>query len=288
MKIQNTLLIAALICPLWWGCGGDGNQNDIEDEEVTEEETAIAPASELPENELADFKFHTFIANIPSPLETFELLKKAGVSYNDGVGNPVENRKNYTSSTSIALNYGIYMADLGYFSLNEQSQQSIKYYAASRSMAQELGFAEALDQVVSTRFQDNMNNEDSTKVIIDDAYIAMEEYLKSNEQLLTAGYIAVGGWLESQHIAVNLIDDETILKNNPVIAEKVFEQRLHIANPIIFLKEYESEQEVVDLISSLETIQAAYNELESGENVNAGSLKKIADAISAMRTGIVS
>lgn len=237
-------------------------------------------------DELADFKFHTFIANIPSPLQTFHTLKKAGVDFHVNLANPVENRGKYTASSSIALNYGIYMADLGYFTVYEQQQQSIRYFAASRELAQKLGFANILDKVASKRFETNTGNTDSAMVIIDDAFVAMEEYLATNEQLKTMGLISAGSWLESQHITVNMLLHSEKLADSPELANQVYEQKLHLVNLLKFLSEYKDEKEFANVIEGFNRILVVYNTLAGTDSVNTENLQQILDALEDMRRGL--
>ncbi|HEX2395717.1 MAG TPA: hypothetical protein VHI78_10240, partial [Bacteroidales bacterium] len=49
--------------------------------------------------------------SLPSPLETAMLLKSAGVSYNEGILNGLDNVDKYSTNRSKALNLGIYTTD---------------------------------------------------------------------------------------------------------------------------------------------------------------------------------
>ena len=63
-------------------CGGEDKASqtvDYSDVEVTEES---AENSAQPINEMADFKFHTMIANLPSPLQTFQIIADVDINNN--------------------------------------------------------------------------------------------------------------------------------------------------------------------------------------------------------------
>ncbi|PCH95058.1 MAG: hypothetical protein COB85_04935 [Bacteroidetes bacterium] len=286
MKTNRYIALACATCLLIACTTEQANEMEIENNDAVTTEDILEEVKEGITDDLADFKFHTFIANIPSPLKTFHVLKKAGVNFHESLTNPVEKRGNYTGSATIALNYGIYMADMGYFTLYEQQQQSIRYFAASRELAQELGFVDVLDRVASKRFETNMGNSDSTMVIIDDAFVAMEEYLKTNEQLKTMGLISAGSWLESQHIAVSMLINSELITDNLELANQVYEQKLHLANLLNFLEEYASESGFAEVIEGLNQILITYNSLESSDSVNKESLQNILDALAVMRTKI--
>jgi hypothetical protein len=76
--------------------------------------------------------------SLPSPLETAMLLKSAGVAYNEGVLNDLENVEKYSTKKSKALNLGIYTTDLSFACLFDQAQTSLKYMDATKQLATEM------------------------------------------------------------------------------------------------------------------------------------------------------
>ena len=64
-------------------CGGEDKASqtvDYSDLEVTEE-SSENNAQAI--NEMADFKFHTMIANLPSPLQTFQIIADVDINLNN-------------------------------------------------------------------------------------------------------------------------------------------------------------------------------------------------------------
>ena len=55
--------------------------------------------------------------NVPSPLEITSMLKKAGASYNSEYLNSFKKVSEYTTMEEMALNLGVYGADLSYYRL---------------------------------------------------------------------------------------------------------------------------------------------------------------------------
>jgi len=276
-KYLLVLSISLLLSVL--GCGGP----DVQVEEVM-------PIEEMPlehASEVIDFKFHTLIANIPSPLATYELLRESGAPYLNTLSNPLENRAKYLVEASKAMNFGVYMADFGYALLNVDNQKALKYYAVSRTLAEDLGFGAVLDQVVNERLIDNVGNTDSAKVLINDAYKALDKYLRSNDQQKTAGYIITGGWMQTQHIVLVMIDDAEAGRVMEHLKEDVYKQQLHIGNLITFLIEYQDDTDVASLIEQLVLVKGAYDQLVDSVDVEGEKIKNLKSTISAMRNQII-
>ena len=262
------------------GCGGP-------EVEVSEEDIiAIEAITADPVSDMADFKFHTLVANIPSPLVTYDLLRRTGTPYYKELSNPLENRSKYQLESSRALNFGVYMADFGYALLNNDNQKALKYYAAAHDLAKGLGFGPVLDEVVNERLIANVGNSDSAKVIINDAYEALDKYLRSNDQLKTAGYIITGGWMQTQHIVLAMIEESESGEVLTHLQGEVYKQQLHIGNLITFLIEYQNDADVASLIEHLAKVKGAYDQLVDAMDVDGAKMKNLQSVITEMRTSI--
>ena len=179
MRYSLFIIPLALVITAILSCG---DRVDVLHEDLPEEVVKIPE----PKTEEADFKFHTLVANIPSPMVTYEVMKESGAAYIKYLSNSLDNRTRYNIESSKAMNFGVYMADFGYALLNDDNQKSLKYYAVAHDIAKELGFGGILDEVVNERLIANVGNIDSSKVILNDAYKALDRYLKTNDQLKTS------------------------------------------------------------------------------------------------------
>ena len=220
-------------------------------------------------------------------MQAYDMLHNSGAPYNLDLCNSIEKRENYLTNPSVATNFGVYMADLGYISCNGDNQKIITTYAVVRAFAEKLGFSAILDGVVKDRLQENVGNKDSSMVILDEAYIAMDEYLKSNDQLLNAGFIVAGSWVESQHIALAMLKDPQVYENNEPLRKEIQQQRLHIANLIKFLQEFKEDADVANLLGGFIAVQSAYNHLVDVEDVTLESISRLEGAIALIRHSIV-
>jgi len=168
----------------------DGDQA-VEEAEPIEEENKVKKSGKV---------FYT----IPSPLELTSIIKKAGAAYDNTLCNSVDNLSNYHTQTSMALNLGIYGADLSYSSIFEQTQETMHYFAACKRLADDLGITSAFGESTVKRIQQNLNNRDSLVSIISDSYWETDAYLKENNRSSTSALVVAGGWIEGLYISVNI------------------------------------------------------------------------------------
>src|SRR5690606_35681156 len=165
----NQIICATLASLALAACGGDQPQQDRLT--VPETDSTAVLRSERTKN-----IFH----NIPSPMETAALLKKAGAEYDKDILNDVKNVDNYTSASKQALNLGIYGADLSYTSVFNNTQESMLYTACAQNLAKRLNVNNAFGQETVDRMEANRNDRDSLLNIISDTYWNVDGYLKES------------------------------------------------------------------------------------------------------------
>jgi hypothetical protein len=279
----STLLLSSSL--LWISCG----QTEAPKSEVKAEKAAT-PSSEstsgTPVNKLTDFKFHILIANIPSPIALIDKLPVAGISYKNDLVNPTENESKYSTTFKKALNFGVYSCDLGYLSTNEQFSGIKKYFAASRNLANSLEAGDIFKQIVGTRLDNNMENKDTITHVIDDAYSAMDNYLRTNEKELIATEMITGSWIESQYITMNVLKNIEKSDKNSMLYDKIFEARIHLQNLTKLLSEYESNAEFKPLIEKIKALEAEMTALKIGD-IDRAHVEKLAPKVTEIRNMIV-
>ena len=98
----NSWLVTLAVAAFLSACGGDPPAQDT-----------LNVANDPDSATLADRmkKTKNIFYNIPSPMETAALLKKAGAEYNSKILNDVKNVDSYTAASQQALNLGVYGAN---------------------------------------------------------------------------------------------------------------------------------------------------------------------------------
>lgn len=284
-KIILSAIAISLISLTLTSCGSKEEHDGHE--HASDSSSVLTDTASSTINELAEFKFHTLLANIPSPLEQLNELPKCGITFKKELLNPTNNEKKYNSASKKAINYGVYATDLGYLSSFEQNQDIINYFTTTRKLAETLGAADQFDKVAANRFEKNMNSKDSLMKIMDEAYSATEEYLKSNERLESASLMLTGSWTESQYLLLESIKGNEKSDANKTVFEKIFEQRRHLESLIGLLTEYSKNADVKTILAELENVKKEYAEIKSAE-ITKVQIEKLAKAVSVLRTKLIS
>jgi hypothetical protein len=272
----SSLLIAS--------CGGN---KEVETAKVDTMSTETAAPQESTVDEMVDFKFKYLTANIPSPMELVDALPKAGISFSKDVLNPVESESKYNTSLQKAINFGIYSVDMAYLTTNEEYSMVKSYLNTSRNLAAALDLTETFDKVVGNRLNQNSENKDSLRKVIDEAYYEVDNYMRNNERALAATQMLTGSWIESQFITLSLIKNVDKNEQNAMLFDKVFEQKRHLASLVSLLKEYEKEKTFKPLIDQIYELNNQYSAMKTADVSNKEFLTKLATSVAKIRNGLV-
>jgi len=223
--------LAPLALVLLAACGGNAPQQDTLNTD---------PAADSTQAERLR-KTKNIFHNIPSPMETASLLKKAGAGYDKGVLNDVKNVDNYTSASKQALNLGIYGADLSYASVFNNTQESMLYTACAQNLAKRLDVANAFGQETVDRMERNRNDRDSLLDIISSTYWDVDAYLKDNGRDNISALMIAGGWVEGLYIATQVCKSH----DTPDLRQRIADQRYPLGELIELMGTYSTDDPAV-------------------------------------------
>ena len=247
----------------YFGCQSE-NKNNVDNEVEQDMENNDEFANELNKTKQVFY-------SLPSPIETALLLKRAGAKFNEDYLNSVDNISKYTTQKSMALNLGVYSADLSFVSMFDQSQLSVKYLSATKKLADELGVLNAVDQSIFERMDSNIDNTDSLMEIISETFMNSDSFLKENDRTETAGILLVGGWIEGLYIATQIAKST---ESNSEIIDRVIDQRLSLSTLMSLLEEYPNNSDVKDILNELKEIKALYDKI----NVSSSKVEAVTDS----------
>jgi len=212
---------------------------------------------------------------VPSPIEMTNLLQKAGSEYNPNLLNPIENTDKYLTVSQLAINLGVYGADLSYNRMFDQIQSSINYLVVLRKISDKLGVPEDEGAFAISRIEDNMDNKDSVMQIISETYANADAYFKENDMPNIAAMILMGGWTEGIYIAINVAQTA---QNKRLVMERIAEQKLSLDNLIELMKEYSDDETIQHFYPMFVELKDIFNKInisyQSGE-VNTDTINKI-------------
>lgn len=274
-------------------CGG--NSEDQKSQESVDGLDSISTPDTLVVTEDNEVTY-----NLPSALQIAYVFKKSGASFIPTLLNNKGNFSKYnTSNYKRATNFGIYSADLAYCLFNKKYQESKEYLKSCKEMGSFLGLNQAFESDnMAQRFDKNIAIEDSVVKIVSNVQLKTDVMFEQNKQKHITVIAFAGAWTESMYIATEVYAKD---KNKKVLAS-LMEQLLLSETIIKALKVHQtSEQELPALISSIEKINAQFNEIASVKaaiekdeemdfnlmSVTDSELKTITESIKILRTSMV-
>jgi len=221
----NPLVAVFAVAAVLSACGGEPPAQDTLNVDTAQDSAAKAERMA---------KTKKIFYNIPSPMETAALLKKAGAQYNSKILNDVKNVDKYTAASQQALNLGVYGADLSYASVFNHTQESMFYTSCSRKLADRLGVINAFNDSTLELMQSSMNDRDALLDIISETYWNVDAYLKENGRDNISALMIAGGWVEGLYIATQV----SASNDSPELRQRIAEQKLSLNDLIALIESY--------------------------------------------------
>ena len=219
---------------------------------------------------------------LPTPVETAELIFKAGVKFDDKVLNPVENVPYYITSQSMALNLGIYCADLSFSSLFDQKQTTLDYLNAVKTLTDGLGLVHMLKQEDIIKLEENLYNKDSIKIMVEDLIFNSGEFLNDNNRPEIALLVVVGGWVEGMYIAMQMAKQSGRI--NKELVDRMVEQYQSLLLVIKSLEDFKKLSAIEGVLNDMSELKELYDKMIPGDtqsvaNTNTTNLAQNSKAV---------
>jgi hypothetical protein len=185
------------------------------------------------------------------------LIKRAGANFDPEILNPLENRSRYNTNLKMALNLGVYSADMSYASLFDQTQTTIEYMGNARELADELGIMGAIDEATIKKLEENMNNRDVVMDIISETFMNSNAYLSENNRPAISVMVLAGGWIEGLYLAASLTDGS--VENNEKLVERILYQKLSLVTLLNMMEGYRDHPDVEKLINQFKKLEEVFD-----------------------------
>ena len=257
MSVKSLLLTGAITSLVLVGCGDPKTEQPAQNEDPIEtKKEELDPNGK--QSRLA--KIGKKVFSIPSPLQLSLLIKETGAEYDQSLLHDVQKVESYLDEVKMALNMGVYGADLGYVSVYENNSDAIGYMKTVNMLSEKLEIAEAFDQKLITKISDHIEAgaKDSLLITISDAYRDADEYLKDNKREYVGALILAGGWVESIHFAT-LVNE---VENNKTVRSRIGEQKKALDNILNILVRYYSKPGVGQVYDSLEQLWDIFDQVQ--------------------------
>lgn len=286
--------------PLIFGCALLFSCNNSESKKSKIDEKIVDPTETLN----ADFEGENF--SIPSPIQMSLLLKETSALYSKDLLNKFENNSKYSNEFKQALNLGVYGADLGYASINDQNNDALHSLSAIESLTNKLDLDLIFDKSFLTRFDKNKKNQDSVLMLVAEVFRNGDDYLKKINRKHTSSLILTGGWIESMYYACELNN----MAKNQNIVELICQQQDALNSIIGILNLHNKNGQNNELIADFKDLKTDFdkisidydfkeaktdekNKITSPQhsvtyNISDNVMKEISKKILSIRAGIIS
>ena len=224
---------------------------------------------------------------MPTPLEITNMLNKAGASYIIGIANKSDNVDKYFTESAKALNLGIYGADLSYSATYGMSQETMNFFLCTKKLRDGLDVQTPGNDSLSARIEANIEKKDSIYNILTHSFTSTFDYLNNNRKGAVAVMVLAGGWIEGLYLSTEL---SSMIEKNTEIMQGIADQKVTLDKLIPLMETYKENQNVSDVLKSLNDIKLAFSELKTVDNkvqMNKDSFAKIKKGISTLRKKIV-
>ena len=211
---------------------------------------------------------------LPTSAEVIKMLTDLEVGYIIGISNPVENSKKYFSSSTRAINLGVFGADLSYATLYNMQQEVINYLDAIRSLSNELNMSKIYNEDLYNKIKQNFDNRDELVKILTSAFNDTYAYLSENDQQPLALLVVGGAWVEGMYLTTHVSEAAyQVAGISKVLLEqkKSFELFLEITKP------YLNDPSVGDFVKLLDPVKKVYEGL--GTSLTEQNIKDITKVI---------
>jgi hypothetical protein len=224
-------------------CGSSSDEKDKINGEILDPSNAL------------NTDFDGKIFSIPSPIQMALLLKETRVPFNVELLNSTLNIEKYTTEYKQALNLGVFGADLGYASINEDNSASLNCLSVVGTLTDKLGLSRVFNKNFIARYEKNKTCKDSVLVIVSEAFRNGDDYLKNEKRKNTSALILTGGWIESIYYACAL---NKSAPNNKIV-QRIGEQKQTMSTIIEILEENNEKGINSQLIQKLKNLKVSFD-----------------------------
>ena len=227
-------------------------------------------------NESLKNQIEEVVYNIPSPSEIPYLLQATGAEFNEKLLNSRQKVDQYTiGNDKAALNLGVYVADIGYLTSYDKTQDAIDYLNSCKTLADNLGLIGTFDSELGKQFEENISNKDSLAHLLDRTIKQAEGFLIDDNRNKLASLIVTGSFVEGLYISTGLIksypknilpEDSRNLVLTPLM-RVVLEQRKAVSELLKMLTAVDQTGNITNLVADLKTLEETYQKLNIEEQI---------------------
>ncbi len=211
------------------------------------------------------------------------LMDNPDLYFNKDIINPTTNSDKYNTNVKIALNIGIYTADLSYASLFEQEQITYDYLDVVKGMSEEIGITNSIEKRHLDMIKNSKLDKNEMIRIINESFMNTDAYLRENNRQKIITMILIGGWVEAQYIAVSLSKNSP--DTNKQLTESILAQKISLELMTLALENIQHDNTLLSLKKDIDKIYEAYILME--DNLNEENFENFCNLISEVRKNYI-
>lgn len=205
----------------------------------------------------------SIIRSSPTLAQTSEIFGSMGNDFDRSNLNELENVSKYNTLNAKGINLGVYLADLGYITSFEQTQEIIFYMNCAQKMAEGIGVSDVFDEATVERMEMNINDKDSVLVMISNLYWKTDAFLKELGRQNISALIICGAWVEAMHIGSMVLNESG---DNQVIINEIYAQKNNLNKIMRLLNTFEDDEGIDFFKERLAPINAEYELISQSQN----------------------
>ncbi|NOY38589.1 MAG: hypothetical protein GXO83_13565 [Chlorobi bacterium] len=190
-----------------------------------------------------------------SPSDVAAIFQRNNLDMEPEILNPPDKTSSYSSTAKMAINLGVYGADLSYVKLFNDPQLTTQYLKEILVLAEKLGIPPEFLKNASLRIDKNLDNPDSLNIITGKTFEKIITFLSEQDREGSAYLMITGGWIEAMYIAV----EELLKTKDPEVIRKILEQKYALDYLLSSLKNHYNEPSVAYYYRMLFVLQKYYN-----------------------------
>ena len=242
----------------------------------TEDESTVITGEIETEEQLAG----NVMYSVPAPSDMAGLLiDNPNLIFNPEFLNPISNHQRYNTNKKLALNLGVYIADLSYAGYFEQNQFSKEYFDITKRISEELGITNAIGEKNAKTIIEQKPDKEQLIRIINETFMNTDAYLLENKRHDVMAMILVGGWIEAQYIATAYTDCKT--DKHPDLTQSILDQAISIDIMKRMLEQAEQDVDLSDLKTDFKNIEKLYSKM--GDKPSEDDFKEFCELIKTIR-----
>ena len=189
-KNMNKLLVCLLSLSILAACNKSKKNNEEE-----QEQQVIHDIDQL-------------LSDLPDPSAIPYQLKAIDAEFADSLINSLDNMAKYKGDPDkMAMNMGVYSADVSYLASYGKSDMTMSYVKACHEIGEALGDSEIFKDDLLAKIESSLGNEEELSKHLRSMIVETSIQLEKDHHLSMAALALTGAFIEEMYQAVNVIDN---------------------------------------------------------------------------------